>query len=33
MYGYDKCPGYWTDDMQWHEEPFTPQDWMIEQIL
>ena len=33
MYGYDKCPVYWTDDMQWHEEPFTPQDWMIEQIL
>ena len=33
MHGYDKCTGYWTSDMQWHEETFTPQYWQVEDIL
>lgn len=33
MHGYDKCPGYWTEDMCWHEGPFIPQNWMLEQVL
>ena len=30
---YDKCPGYWTNDMQWHEGSFTPQEWMIQNLF
>ncbi len=30
---YDLCPGYWSEDMQWHEGRFTPQDWQIEEIV
>ena len=33
MHGYDKCPGYWTEDIKWHEGTFNPQVWMIENIL
>lgn len=33
MSAYDVCPGYWTSDLQWHEEKFNPQAWMIEQII
>lgn len=33
MHGYDPCPGYWTDDMQWHEGKFVPQNWMVEEML
>ena len=33
MHGYDACPGFWTDDMVWHEGEFCPQDWMIENLL
>ena len=31
--GYTNCEGYWTDDMQWHNEPVLPQQWMIENLL
>lgn len=31
--GSSKCHGYWTKDLQWHEECFVPQNWMIEQVL
>ncbi len=27
---YDDCLGYWTKDMQWHEGPINPQEWVIE---
>ncbi len=27
---YDNCPGYWTDDILWHEGSFNPQEWMVE---
>ena len=33
MRGYDKCPGYWTSDLQWHEETFVPQHWQIEDLI
>ena len=33
MHGYDTCPGYWTNDMQWHEGQFNPQGWMVEEML
>lgn len=31
--GYDSCPGYWTSDLQWHEGPFNPQEWMIKNFI
>lgn len=31
--GYDKCPGYWTDDMIWHQESFVPQEWIIDNLI
>lgn len=33
MLGYDLCPGYWTEDLVWHEEPFVPQYWMVENLM
>lgn len=30
---YLNCPGYWDDNMQWHEEKFFPEYFMIENIL
>jgi glutathione synthase/RimK-type ligase-like ATP-grasp enzyme len=32
-YGYDDCPGYWDEQLQWHEGKFNPYGWMIELIL
>ncbi|MBK8486681.1 MAG: hypothetical protein IPL48_02725 [Bacteroidetes bacterium] len=32
MAGYDSCPGYWTKDLQWHEQQFNPYGWMIENL-
>jgi glutathione synthase/RimK-type ligase-like ATP-grasp enzyme len=31
--GYYDCPGYWTDDLKWHEGAFNPYGWMIEDII
>ncbi len=31
--GYDACPGYWTDDLAWHEGKFNPQAWMVETVM
>ncbi len=31
--GYDPCEGYWDKSLQFHEEAFTPQDWMVEALL
>lgn len=31
--GYDRCPGYWDADLKWHEGPFNPYGWMIENLL
>ncbi len=30
---YDKCEGFWTSDLQWHEENFNPQEWMVEDLI
>ena len=30
---YDACPGYWDDNLNWHEGKFNPQEWMIEDLL
>ena len=30
--GYDKCPGYWTDDLAWHQGQFNPYGWMVENL-
>jgi len=30
---YDKCVGYWTKDMQWHEGPFNPEAWIVDCLL
>jgi glutathione synthase/RimK-type ligase-like ATP-grasp enzyme len=31
--GYDRCVGYWTSDMEWHEGSFNPQEWIVELVL
>lgn len=31
--GYDDCPGYWDDRLQWHEGKFDPYGWMVENLL
>ncbi|MCI4647570.1 hypothetical protein [Phaeodactylibacter sp.] len=31
--GYDPCPGYWDKNLQWHEETFSPQGWMVESVV
>lgn len=30
---YDSCPGYWDEELQWHEGTFNPQGWMVEGLL
>lgn len=30
---YDKCEGYWTEDLQFHRGNFVPQAWMVEDML
>lgn len=30
---YSDCKGYWDEQLNWHEEDFHPEDWMIESIL
>ncbi|MFN3873600.1 MAG: RimK family alpha-L-glutamate ligase [Ignavibacterium sp.] len=30
---YDPCPGYWDEDLNWHDGPFDPYGWMIEEVL
>jgi glutathione synthase/RimK-type ligase-like ATP-grasp enzyme len=31
--GYDRCPGYWDRKIHWHEGPFDPYGWMVDNIL
>ena len=31
--GYDACPGYWDEDLNWHEGIFDPQGWMVDALL
>lgn len=30
---YDKCPGYWDRQLQWHEGLVDPVAWMVEQVI
>ena len=30
---YDSCPGYWDENLNWHEGEFNPQAWMIEDLI
>lgn len=30
---YDPCPGYWDDQLNWHEGFFNPQEWMVEDLV
>ena len=31
--GYDDCPGYWDEQLNWHEGKFNPYGWMVELML
>ena len=31
--GYDDCPGYWDEQLVWHEGKFNPYGWMVDLIL
>jgi glutathione synthase/RimK-type ligase-like ATP-grasp enzyme len=31
--GYNPCPGYWDENMTWHEGKFNPQSWMVENLI
>lgn len=33
VHAYDSCPGYWDSNMNWHEEIFNPQVWIIENLI
>ena len=30
---YDHCPGYWDNDLNWHEGKFNPQEWILEDLI
>lgn len=30
---YDLCPGYWDSELNWYEEPFIPQEWMVDNLI
>lgn len=30
---YDPCPGYWDENLQWHEGTFNPQEWMVDSVI
>lgn len=31
--GYRDCPGYWDENLNWHQEKFWPEEWMVDSIL
>ena len=31
--GYYDCPGYWTQDLKWHEGTFNPYGWMVQDVI
>lgn len=31
--GYDDCPGYWDEQMTWHDGKFNPYGWMVEALI
>lgn len=30
---YNNCPGYWDNNLKWHEGRFNPQEWMIQNLI
>lgn len=30
---YDSCPGYWDSHLTWHKGQFSPQEWMLEDLI
>jgi len=30
---YDRCPGYWDQDMYWYDGEFDPYGWMVEMMM
>jgi glutathione synthase/RimK-type ligase-like ATP-grasp enzyme len=30
---YDQCPGFWDENLNWHEGQFNPYGWMVDYIL
>jgi glutathione synthase/RimK-type ligase-like ATP-grasp enzyme len=30
---YDHCPGYWDTALNWHEDKFNPQAWMVDLVM
>jgi hypothetical protein len=33
VHGYDPCPGYWDEQLNWHDGPFNPQSWILENLV
>lgn len=31
--GITNVPGYWNSFLQWQEEKFNPQEWMVEELV
>jgi glutathione synthase/RimK-type ligase-like ATP-grasp enzyme len=31
--GYDPCPGYWDNELNWHEGAFNPYGWMVDEVV
>lgn len=31
--GYDNCPGYWDENLVWHEGKFNPYGWMVDLMI
>jgi hypothetical protein len=31
--GYNDCPGYWDEQLNWHEGTFNPYGWMVDLLL
>lgn len=32
-YGYDACPGYWDENLVFHEVDINPYNWMVEDVI
>jgi hypothetical protein len=30
---YRRCDGYWDEQLNWHEGPFNPQEWMVDLVI
>jgi glutathione synthase/RimK-type ligase-like ATP-grasp enzyme len=30
---YDLCEGFWDNDLNWHGDKFSPQEWMVEALI